>query len=146
MWPENECTSYVSNQINGFCDVDPNATSLKYSMYMLANTGKNGNPIASPSCQYISDPILNEVVSTQNVNISIRLLIWMPVHSSRKGSAANLSYITIRISSLGTVVNRLTISRLTIRLEWMGESLIFSHSMQSSWLMTYLLVCWLSLH
>ena len=37
--------------IDGFSDVD--AISSKYSMHMLAN----GEPIASPSCQYISDPI-----------------------------------------------------------------------------------------
>ena len=44
--------------IDGFSDVDPNAISSKYSMYMLANTGDYGEPIASPSsCRYISDPI-----------------------------------------------------------------------------------------
>ena len=41
-----------------FSDVDPNAISSKYSTYMLANTGDNSEPIASPSsCRYISDPI-----------------------------------------------------------------------------------------
>ena len=54
----NVSSTYLSH-IDGFSDVDPNAVSSKYSMYMLANTGDNGEPIASPSsCQYISDPIL----------------------------------------------------------------------------------------
>ena len=34
-------------------DVDRNIIS----MYMLANAGDNDEPIASPSCRYISDPI-----------------------------------------------------------------------------------------
>ena len=34
-------SSYLSN-IDGFSDVDPNAISSKYSMYMLANTDDNG--------------------------------------------------------------------------------------------------------
>ena len=51
-------STYLSH-IDGFSDVDPNAISSKYSMYMLANTGNNGEPITSPSsCQYISGPIL----------------------------------------------------------------------------------------
>ena len=52
----NVSSTYLSH-IDGYSDVDHNAISLKYSMYMLANTGDNGKPIASPSCQYISDPI-----------------------------------------------------------------------------------------
>ena len=40
------------------------------------------------------------------------------------GSAANLSRTTASISSVGTFVNRLTTSKLTIWLEWMGASLI----------------------
>ena len=44
--------------IDGFSDVDPNAISSKYSMYMLANTGEKGEPITNPSSwQYIWDPI-----------------------------------------------------------------------------------------
>ena len=66
---------YLSH-IDGFSDVDPNAISSKYSMYMLANTGNNGEPLASlSSCRYISDPIPKYVVSTRKVNISIRLSI-----------------------------------------------------------------------
>ena len=54
----NMSSTYLSH-IDGFSDVDPNAISLKYSMYILANTGDNGEPIASPSsCQHTSDPIL----------------------------------------------------------------------------------------
>ena len=50
----NVSSTYLSH-IDGFSDVDPNAISSKYSMYMLANTGDNGEPIASPSsCRYIS--------------------------------------------------------------------------------------------
>ena len=43
----NVSSMYLS-YIDGFSDVDPNAISSKYSM-MLANTGDNGEPIASPS-------------------------------------------------------------------------------------------------
>ena len=44
--------------MDGFSDVNPNAIPSMYSMYMLANTGDSGEPIASPSsCPYISDPI-----------------------------------------------------------------------------------------
>ena len=54
----NVLSPYLSH-IDGFSDVDPNAISSKYSMYMLANTGDNAEPIAIPSsCRYISDPIL----------------------------------------------------------------------------------------
>ena len=54
----NVSSTYLSH-IDGFSEVDPNAISSKYSMYMLANTGNNGEPIISPfSCCYISDPIL----------------------------------------------------------------------------------------
>ena len=54
----NMSSTYPSH-IDGFSDVDPNAISSKYSMYLSANTGDNSEPIASPSfCQYISDPIL----------------------------------------------------------------------------------------
>ena len=45
------------SHIDGFSDVDPNAISSKYSMYMLANTGDNSEPIARSSCRCISDPI-----------------------------------------------------------------------------------------
>ena len=51
-------SSMSLSHIDGFDDVDPNAISSKYSMCMLANTGDNSDPIASPSCWYISDPIL----------------------------------------------------------------------------------------
>ena len=48
------------SHIDGFSDIDPNAISSKYSMYMLANAGDNDEPIASPSsCRYISDPTPN---------------------------------------------------------------------------------------
>ena len=54
----NVSSTYLSH-IDGFSDVDPNAISSKYSMYLLANTGDNGEPIASPSsCRYTSDLIL----------------------------------------------------------------------------------------
>ena len=51
----NVSSTYLS-YIDGFSDADPNGISSKYSMYILANTGDNGEPIASPSCRYISDP------------------------------------------------------------------------------------------
>ena len=53
----NVSSTYLSH-IDGFSDVDPNAISSEYSMYMLANTGNNGEPIViPPSCRYISNPI-----------------------------------------------------------------------------------------
>ena len=58
MNPEKECVINVSKPHDGIGDVDPNAISSKYSIYMLANTGDNGEPRASPSSfRYISDPI-----------------------------------------------------------------------------------------
>ena len=55
----NVSSTYLSH-IDDFSDVDPNAISSKYSMYMLADTGDKGEPIANPSsCQYISNPIPN---------------------------------------------------------------------------------------
>ena len=53
----NVSSTYLSHT-DVFGDEDPNAISSKYPMYMLANLGDNGEPIASPSsCWYISDPI-----------------------------------------------------------------------------------------
>ena len=53
----NVSSTYLSH-IDGFTDVDPKASSSKYSMYKFTNTGNNGEPIACPSsCRYISDPI-----------------------------------------------------------------------------------------
>ena len=37
----NVSSTYLSH-IDGFSDVDPNAISSKYSMYMSANNGDNG--------------------------------------------------------------------------------------------------------
>ena len=37
-----------------FSDLDSNGISSKYYMYKLANTDDNGDPIASPSCWYMS--------------------------------------------------------------------------------------------
>ena len=53
----NVSSTHLSH-IDGFSDVNPKAISSKYSIYMFANTGNNGEPIASPSsCRYISNPI-----------------------------------------------------------------------------------------
>ena len=53
----NASSVYLSH-IDGLSNIDPNAISSKYSMYMLANTGDSGDPIASPPfCWYMSDPI-----------------------------------------------------------------------------------------
>ena len=57
MRPENECIIYVPKP-QCSSDVDPNAISSKYSIYTLANTGNNGDPITSPSCRYILNSIL----------------------------------------------------------------------------------------
>ena len=55
----NVSSTYLSH-IDGFGDVDSNAISSNYSLYMLANTCDNGGAIANPSsCWYISDPIMN---------------------------------------------------------------------------------------
>ena len=52
-------SSTFLRHIDGFCDVNPNAIFSKHSMYMMANTGDNGEPIASlSSCQYTSDTTL----------------------------------------------------------------------------------------
>ena len=105
-------SSMYPSHIDGFSDVDPNVISSKYPMYKFANTGDNGEPIASPSCRYISDPI--PVVSTQKVSISIRLSIGIQVRSSSRGSAASLFRTTASVSLVGAFVNRLTTSKLTI--------------------------------
>ena len=44
----NVSSTYLSHN-KGFSDVDPNAISLKHSVYMLANVDDNGDPIASLS-------------------------------------------------------------------------------------------------
>ena len=78
--------SFILN--DGFSDVHSYTISPKYSMYMLASTGDSSDPIVNPSFnRYMSDPILKYVVSTQNVNISIRLSTEIQVRSSSEGSA-----------------------------------------------------------
>ena len=44
----NVSSMYLSH-IDGFSDIDPNAISSKYFMYMLTNTGDISEPIANPS-------------------------------------------------------------------------------------------------
>ena len=41
---KNVSSTYLSH-IDGFSDEDPSVISLKYSMYMFANTGENGGHI-----------------------------------------------------------------------------------------------------
>ena len=104
-------SSMYLNHIDGFSDGNPKAISLKHSQYMLTNSGNNSDPIASlSSCQYMSDPILKEIISTEKVNISIRLSIGILMCFSTEGSATNLSFTTASVSSLGNLPNRLTIS------------------------------------
>ena len=63
------------NNIVGFRDIDSNAISSKYSIYIFAIAGDNGEPIAKPSSsRYMCDPIPRCFVCEQKVNISIRLL------------------------------------------------------------------------
>ena len=50
-------SNYLSH-IDGFNDEDPYTISLKYSLYTLAYSEYNGDPIAS-SFRYISNPIPN---------------------------------------------------------------------------------------
>ena len=59
MKPEIECIIYASTSlIDGFNDIDSNAISSKYSIYMLANTGDNDESEGIPFYrQYTSDPI-----------------------------------------------------------------------------------------
>ena len=57
-WPQVNVSSTYLSHIDDFSDIDPNTISLKYSTYMLANTGDNGEPIATLfSDRYISEPI-----------------------------------------------------------------------------------------
>ena len=73
------------------------------------------------------DPIPKCVVCVRKVNISIRLSIGILVRSSRDDeSEANLSLTTANASSVGTWVNKLTTSKLTIWLDMIGASLIIS--------------------
>ena len=54
----NDSLTYLSHN-DGFSDVDRNVISSKYSMYMLAINGDNGDSISIPSSwQYMPDPIL----------------------------------------------------------------------------------------
>ena len=109
------------NHIVGFRDIDSNAISLKYSIYIFA--------IAKPSsCRYMCDPIPKCVVCVQKVNISIRLSIGILICSYRDESEANLSLTTESASSMGTLVNKLTTSKLTIWLDRMGAYLIIGMS------------------
>ena len=49
--------TYLSH-IDSLSDVDSNAISSQYTMYMLATTGDNGELITNPSSwRYISDSI-----------------------------------------------------------------------------------------
>lgn len=83
---------------------------LKYFMYMLIITGDYGAPIAKPSsCWYMPDCSWKNVVCTQNVNISIKLLIGMLVRSIREWFDSNLFRTTDRASYVGNLVNRLTV-------------------------------------
>ena len=67
----NVSSTYLSH-IDGFSDVDPNAISLKYSMYMLASTGDNGESIASPSsCRYISLAMCSLITSIPSSRSSL---------------------------------------------------------------------------
>ena len=116
----NVSSTYLSH-IDGFSDVELKAISLKSSMYTLANTRDNGDPIARfSSCWYMSGSIPKYVVFTQKINISIRLSTGIQVHSSSEGYVAKLSCTAVRVSLIGTFVNRFTASRPTIWLEWMG--------------------------
>ena len=40
--------SMLLSHNDGSRDVDPNAISLMYSMYMFTNIGDSGDPVASP--------------------------------------------------------------------------------------------------
>ena len=50
----------------------------------------------------------------------------MPVCPSSKGSTVSLSRTTASVSLVATFVNRLTMSRLTIWLKWLGALLVLS--------------------
>ena len=115
------------NHIVGFRDIDSNAISSKYSMYIYSPLLViMTSSLLSPHPVDICDPILKGVVCVQRVNISIRLSIGILVHSSRDESEANLSLTTESGSSVGTLANKLTMSKLTIWLDRMGASLIIS--------------------
>lgn len=71
-----------------------------------------------PHAGYISDPSWNNVICTQNFNISIRISIVMLVCSSSLWSDSNLFWTTDtdRTSYIGTFVNKLTTSKFAIQL------------------------------
>ena len=105
----NVSSTYLSDN-DGFSDIDPNAISLQYSKYTLANTGDNGDPIDNPSGRDMTEPISKYVVPTQKV------IYWDTGAFFQRGSC-NLSRITDNVSSVGIFVNRFTTSRHTICLE-----------------------------
>ena len=71
-------------------------------------------------------PSRNSLSPHRKSNISIRLSIMIQVRFSSKGSATSLSRTTASVSSVGTFVNRLTTSKITIWLGWIEASLILS--------------------
>ena len=96
-------------------------------IYIYTIAGDNREPIAKPSSyRYMCDPIPKCVVCVQKVNISIRLSTGILVRSSRDESEANLYLTTESASSVVTLLNKLTTSKLTIWLDRMGGSLIIS--------------------
>ena len=126
IWTSSRCgqsmkvSSTYLNHIVSFRDIDSNAISSKFSIYIFTIAGDNGEPIAKPSsCWYMCDPILKCVVCVQKVNISIKWSIGKLVRSSRDESEVNLSLTTENASS---VVNKFIMSKLTIWLDRMRAS------------------------
>ena len=108
----NVSSIYLSH-INGFSDIDPNAISSKYSMYMLANTGDNGKPKASrSSCWYIYQiPSQSRLSPYRKSTFPLDYLL---------GCKCDLPARDLQpVYPIQQQVNRLTTSKLTIWWEWM---------------------------
>ena len=122
----NVSSSYLSH-IDGFCHVDSNAISSKYSMYTLTNTGDNGERIASPcSCRYISDPIPKYVVSTQKDGIPLR-----PIVDNRGSACHPLSRLLVEINSPLTGKSSSYVKNLAHFVERISDALIHSNQLES---------------
>lgn len=94
-------TAYLSHP-GGLNGAVPKIISSEDSTYMSAITGINGEPIAKPySCW-------NNVICTQNVNISISLSIEMLVRYPNEGPDSNQFRTTDEAMSVVILVNRLT--------------------------------------
>ena len=117
-------SSTYLNHIVGFRDIDSNAISSKYSIYIFAIAGDNGEPIAKPVniCVIPFRSVL--FVYRESTSPSDYLLeywsvfLWM--------CQRPICPWLLSASSESTLVNKHTTSKLIIWLDRMGTSLIIS--------------------